>query len=537
MPRTKIIQQHELLKPKTEALKAIAAIVKKTLGPGGLPILIQRLGQAIDGTPLGPRITKDGVSVAEQCASEDPIEDVVMQAIKAICAKTNQDAGDGTTTAIVLAEAIYNEFVEVLKNSPELNPQIIRLQVQAAAKEACKILDELAIPLVNEDDFSKVAAVATVSANGDSNVGDLIAKAYKHVGPTGVVTVEEGGVDTEIALVDGYQFNKGCLRPNDFFNNPTKTAYIAEDVYFLLYDGILNAPEKCVDILNELADTHNGAVPPLVVIANGFSGEIVQFFSIQRVELGMQICLVEGPHQTTVRTEYYEDLAAYLGGYRFGGTNRDLDHKNNTVEGYGKARKVVIEKYRTTIYDGLGLEAEKIARADILIEQRGAAESPYDAQVLNDRLSSLTSSIAKISVGGYTDIERKELYDRIEDSLNAARSALEEGVIPGGGAALYRIGNDLGFDTPGAEILGRALHSPFNQILANVGTVVLSEEELLHIRSDPFVTYDSVNMKIVDALLAGIIDPVKVTKAALMNAVSVATLLATTGGAIIKEKD
>lgn len=534
-----IVTADQLLAPKMKAMADMAAIVKRTLGPGGLTIVLQRVGQALDGTPLGPKLTKDGVSVAEECASNDPIEDVVIQAIKGICKKTLETAGDGTTTAIVLGEAILNETQKVIKENPTLNPQLVKEEIEQATDLVVEELKRLAIPVKN---MSAIEEVATISANGERAIGQIIRKAFEHVGAEGVVTVDEGtGTDVTLEKVEGYRFNRGAQSRSDFFNNKDRTAFEAEKAAVVFFDGkILNFTD-IITAVSVLAKTDAQGrllkpLPPIVFVANEFSRDAIQFMLVQKVERGMQLCAVEGPHMTHVRTGYYEDMAAYTGGERLGNGRRALTAI--VEEDFGYVDRIIIDKYKTTMYGGQGAEEAILERVDQLKAAKAQAESPYDAQVINDRIAALTNGIAKIGVGGATELEIKEKYDRIDDALNAARAAIQEGVVPGGGVTLLRIANAMKTSTIGEKILVNAIKAPFNQILVNIGRsqdeIELIAEQLL---ANAGFVYDARDKQIKNAFEAGIIDPVKVTRSALQNAVSIAGLLSTAGGAIIFQKD
>lgn len=536
----RIVSRDELMTPKLNGLKMIAGIVKRTLGPGGLPIVIQRLGQALDGSPLGPKITKDGVSVAEECASSIPEEDVIIQAVKAICRKTNTIAGDGTTTAIVLGEAIVIETEKILKNDETLNPQLVKESIELALKEVLLALKEETIEV---KDMEMVKQVATISANGDSQIGDLIGDAFKKVGADGVITVDEGSSgEVELFVVDGYQFQRGAEGRQAFFNNRNQTQFEAENCAVVIYDGKLFNYHDLIPIIKILREVDENEaptkpMPPLMIIANEFSAEVLQFLLIQKNDAGMQVCCVLGPHATHVRTGYYDDLAVYTGGTRLGNGARNL----GAIEGddIGLVKRVIVDKYKTTLYEGQGDEESVLERVQQLKALKAGAESPYDAQICNDRIASITNGIAKIAVGGSTELEIKEKYDRIEDALNAARAAIQEGVVAGGGSTLLRIADKLDpAKGAGHQILANALCYPFYQILENIGLseAVVNENALL-IEAEANIVYDARNKKIKNALEAGIIDPVKVTRTALENAVSIASLLTTAGGAIIFVRD
>lgn len=531
----KIVSLKDFRKPMIEAMGEISAIVKKTLGPGGNPILLERVGQALDGSQLGPKITKDGVSVAEECADPDPIKNVVMQAVKAICKKTNINAGDGTTTAIVLGEAILNETLRILEEDATLNPQLVKESLEASMRDVIRKLIKIAIPV---KDLSMIEEVATISANGERQIGQVIGEAFKHVGAEGVVTVDEGsGVNTTLELVDGYQFNKGAEGRNAFFNNRDQTQFEAENCYVIVYDGKVLS---YTDILPALKLIHenrpnqsNKQLPPFMVVANEFSLEFLSWLMVQKADAGFQCCAVTGPHMTHVRTGYYDDIAVYTGATRLGNGARNLGAIE--FDDIGVVGRVIASKYKTTFYDGQGLEDDVLIRVDQLKAMKAQAESPYDAQILNDRIAAITNGIAKIGVGGVTEFEVKEKYDRIEDALNAARAAIEEGVVPGGGTTLLRIGNSLNPEKSiGNKILNRALKSPFFQILENRGIEDAERQEIAQqvLKSSKKV-YDARNKQLKNAIKSGIIDPVKVTRTALENAVSIASLLSTAGGAVI----
>jgi chaperonin GroEL len=535
----KIVSAEELAAPKLAGMKQLAGIVKRTLGPGGLPIILARVGQALDGSPLGPKITKDGVSVAEECSSKDEVEDIVIQAVKAICKKTNTDAGDGTTTAIVLGEALLNAAQEALSADPSLNPQLVKEEIERASAKVVAELKRIATPI---KDMKAIEEVATISANGERAIGEVIRRAFEHVGAEGVVTVDEGsGTDVTLEVVEGYRFNRGAQSRTDFFNNKDRTCFEGEKAAVIFYDGkILNFTD-IIPALSILAGVdENGRptkpMPPVVFVANEFSRDVIQFMLIQKVERGLQLCAIEGPNMTHVRTGYYDDMAAYTGGERLGNGRRALT--SITEDDIGYVGKIVTDKYKTTMYEGQGAEETVIQRVDQLKAAKLTAESPYDAQVLNDRIASLTNGIAKIGVGGTTELEIKEKYDRIEDALNASRAAIQEGVVPGGGVALLTIAYNMEVESIGDEIMEIALTAPFRQILANIGlsddqAKVLAKEVI----ENPGCVYDARDKKIKNAFEAGIIDPVKVTRSALENAVSIAGLLSTAGGAIIFQKD
>jgi chaperonin GroEL len=528
------------LNPKIQSgLTKIAAMVKRTLGPGGLPIIIQRVGQGLTGEPLGPKITKDGVSVANECSSPDEIEDLIIQTVKHICKKTNSTAGDGTTTAIVLGEAIVKEMLKALDEDTSLNPQLVKESVEAEVKLIINELKELAKPI---DDHKTIGEVATISANGDREIGDILQQAFAAVGAEGVVTVDEGSTNkTTLEIVEGYQINRGAEAQTRFFNNKEQTRFEAEDVNLVIFDGNLYNYTDVVHAVNVVygLDSDGQAtreIKPIVFLANDFSQEVLQFMLIQKAQAGLTLCAVKGPHTTNVRSAYYQDIAVLTGGEVLGNGGRSI--KNMQLDDEGLVGKVVIDKYKCTFYDAQGAEEDILGRVEQLKASKQLAESPYDAQLINDRLAALTSGVAKIGVGGSTEFEIKEKYDRIEDALNASRAAIEEGIVPGGGSTLFRIACRLQDSKKniGQTILSNALKAPLLQILSNIG-VDAGPAVIKPVITDNNIVYDARNKKAVNYLDAGIVDPVKVTRLALENAVSIASLLSTAGGGIVYVRD
>jgi chaperonin GroEL len=535
----KIIKTHDTLNQVLPAVKEIAGIVKTTLGPGGRPILIQRVGQALNGEPLGPKITKDGVSVANECASKDPEKDIIIQAVKHICKRTNTTAGDGTTTAIVLGEALITEMLSYMQNNPDTNVQLLKVSLQTAVDRAIEHLKDIS---VEADNYDLIQQVATLSANGDETVGKIIRDAFEAVGAKGVVTIDEGTTtDITLDVVGGFQFNRGAEGREMFFNSSDGTKFESDNCGVIVFDGKLNDFTKLAAALMNIAEKDaNGnakSVPPVLVLANDFSNEVLTWINIQKTQAGLNICPVRGPNQTTVRTAYYNDIAFITGGQRLGNGNPALE--TLSAESVGFAEKVVVTKYATTIY-AKPQEETLLGYVDKLEIQKSKAESPYDAQIISDRIASLTNGVAKVGIGGATDFEVKERYDRVEDALNAARAAIEEGVVPGGGIALRKYADFLESKetlTEGEMVLANALKYPFEQILTNVGLEDKATCLFEALKDEDKLTYNARSKKVVNFLEAGIVDPVKVTRLALQNATSIAALLSTTGGSIIYVKD
>ena len=440
-----------------------------------------------------------------------------------------------TTTSTVLGHSILKAAVKAMNKNPKLNPQLVRLEIEKSILKVKELLKEQARQVEGYEDIKNVA---TISANGEDSIGEIIAQAFDEVGTEGVITIDEGsGPDNTLEIVDGYQFGRGAQAQNRFFNDENNTKWEAEDVNVLIYNGKLNAYQDLIPAFELLLKKNNmRALPPLLVIADEFSQQVVQFLLMQRAEMGATICAVRSPSMTTTRTNMMEDLAILLGGERLGLGTR---HINNIKEDdIGIAKKIVVTGTTTTIYDGQGLEEDLIKRIDQLKVQRETAPSDFDKSNISDRIAALSQGIAKIGVGGQTELEMKERYHRIEDALNAARAAVTGGIIAGGGSTLFRIALQLEANNKeqkepsiGDVILAEALKAPIERILENAGAdvkAVLKNPVLLN----NLATYDALNHKFVHAFNTGVVDPLNVTLSALENAGSIATLLATCGGGI-----
>ena len=550
-----LVHKAEMSEYSLKAVEELAHMVGRTMGPGGLPQLIERKGQALNGDPLSPMITKDGVTVAQNISHPDAEIDLVIQTVKAIAAKTNKNAGDGTTTATVLGHSILKETLAALKKDASLNPQIVRLEIEKAIK---RVKIDLKNQSKTVEGYEDIKNVATISANGEASIGDIIAKAFDEVGTEGVITIDEGSSpENTLEIVDGYQFGRGAQAQNRFFNDENNTKWEAEDVRVITYNGKLNAYQDLIPAFELLLKQNNNrGLPPLLVIADEFSQQVIQFLLMQRAEMGATICAVRSPSMTITRTNMLEDIAVIIGGERLGVGTRHVNVI--TEDDIGIAKRIIVTGTTTTIYDGYGADEEVIKRIDQLKAQKESAPSEYDRANISDRIAALSQGIAKIGVGGTTELEMKERYHRIEDALNAARSAVEGGIIPGGGAALYRIALDLEKKTKpslrarvlsklrltqklpkpniGDIILSKALKAPMLKILENSGVTLKSIKKLELIKKNKVATYDALNHITVDAYKSGIIDPLNVTLSALENATSIATLLATCGGGIVIQR-
>jgi chaperonin GroEL len=438
-----------------------------------------------------------------------------------------------TTSAIVLGEALTKTTAEFLAADTSLNPQLIKESIEEASKKVLALLDKEARKV---NSTKVIGQIATISANGETEIGDLIKEAFDKVGEDGVITVDEGKTTKNtITIIEGYQFKRGAEAQNRFFNNKENNRFEAENCHVIIYNGHLMSSSKLVPAFQTIAENTDKGFPPVLVIADEFSQEVIMWLLIQRAQAGLSVCAVKSPHVTSVRMDTMDDIAIITGGERLGQNTRDLE--TVTLNDIGIVNKVVVDKYATTLYEGHGTEENIIKRIDQLKAQKEGAESVYDAQVIADRIAALSNGIALIGVGGTTDIEIKERYHRIEDALNAARAAMEEGYIPGGGIVLAQIADRLNGKkaTIGEKILAKALKAPFLQICENIGEngADILKKVLRKRKQNKNLTYNARTKNIEDALKAGIIDPTKVTKTALSNAVSIAALLSTCGGGIV----
>lgn len=453
-----------------------------------------------------------------------------------------------TTSAIVLGQAILTEAFKALEQNPNLNPQLVRESIEEVSKEVIEQLKSFSKPVKSTETIEQVACI---SANGDKEVAAIIRQAFEAVGEDGVITVDEGHSNkTTITVVDGYQFKKGAEAQTRFFNNSENNKFEADNCHVIIYNGPIRAYTDLMPAFQAIQEKvkkdnpKSPALPPVLIIADDFSQEVIMWLLMNRAEAGVSVCAVKSPHVTSVRTEMMDDIAIVLGGERLGAGSRALT--NATFDDIGIAKKVVVDKYSTTLYEGAGEDEDILARIESLKVQKAAAESPYDAQLIADRIACMANGVALIGVGGTTDLEIKERYHRIEDALNAARAAMEQGVIAGGGVVFAQIADGLAkrkFDNDnkeipqpvGAAILANALVVPFLQISENVGEdgwQTLSAI-MTKLKDNPNLTYNARTKKIEDALEAGIIDPVKVSITALENAISIASLLITCGGGIV----
>ncbi|PND17712.1 chaperonin GroEL [Ensifer sp. MMN_5] len=495
----------------------LADAVKVTLGPKGRNVVIDKSFGA-------PRITKDGVSVAKEIELEDKFENMGAQMVREVASKTNDIAGDGTTTATVLAQAIVREGAKAV--AAGMNPMDLKRGIDLAVAEVVKDLLAKAKKINTSDE---VAQVGTISANGEKQIGLDIAEAMQKVGNEGVITVEEAKTaETELEVVEGMQFDRGYLSPY-FVTNPEKMVADLEDAYILPHEKKLSNLQAMLPVLEAVVQTGK----PLLIIAEDVEGEALATLVVNKLRGGLKIAAVKAPGFGDRRKAMLEDIAILTGGTVI---SEDLGIKleSVTLDMLGRAKKVSITKENTTIVDGAGQKSDIEGRVAQIKAQIEETTSDYDREKLQERLAKLAGGVAVIRVGGATEVEVKEKKDRIDDALNATRAAVQEGIVPGGGVALLRssvkitVKGENDDQDAGVNIVRRALQSPARQIVENAGdeaSIVVGK--ILEKDTDDF-GYNAQTGEYGDMIAMGIIDPVKVVRTALQDAASVASLLITT---------
>ncbi|KAB0264269.1 chaperonin GroEL [Microvirga brassicacearum] len=496
----------------------LADAVKVTLGPKGRNVVIEKSFGA-------PRITKDGVTVAKEIELADKFENMGAQMVREVASKTNDIAGDGTTTATVLAQSIVREGAKAV--AAGMNPMDLKRGIDLAAAEAVKDIQARAKKVQSSDE---VAQVGTISANGDVEIGKMIAHAMQKVGNEGVITVEEAKTaETELDVVEGMQFDRGYLSPY-FITNAEKMVAELEDPYILIHEKKLSSLQTMLPILEAVVQTGK----PLLIIAEDVEGEALATLVVNKLRGGLKIAAVKAPGFGDRRKAMLEDIAVLTAGQVI---SEDLGIKLETVtlDMLGRAKRVRIDKESTTVIDGAGQKKDIESRVAQIKAQVEETTSDYDREKLQERLAKLAGGVAVIRVGGATEIEVKEKKDRVDDALNATKAAVEEGIVPGGGVALLRAKAavaKLTTDNPdvkaGINIVLRALEAPIRQIVENAGvegSIVVGK-----ILENKSITYgfNAQTEEYVDMLQAGIVDPAKVVRTALQDAASVAGLLVTT---------
>jgi len=496
----------------------LANAVRVTLGPKGRNVVLDKSFGA-------PRITKDGVTVAKEIELEDKFENMGAQMVREVAQKTNDTAGDGTTTATVLAHAIVREGAKSV--AAGMNPMDLKRGIDIAV---AAVVGEIKKRARKVGSSAEVAQVGTISSNGDAKVGKMIADAMQKVGNEGVITVEEAkSLDTEVEIVEGMQFDRGYLSPY-FITNAEKMVAELEDAYILLHEKKLTQLQAMLPVLEAVVQSGK----PLVIVAEDIEGEALATLVVNKLRGGLKVAAVKAPGFGDRRKAMLEDIAVLTNGQLIS-DELGMKLESVTLAMLGRAKKVIMEKEKTTIVDGAGKKKDIEGRVNQIKQQIEETTSDYDREKLQERLAKLAGGVAVIRVGGATEIEVKEKKDRVEDALNATRAAVEEGIVPGGGVALLRakkavgkITNDNADVQAGINIVLKALEAPIRQIAENSGvegSIVVGK--IVENKSETF-GFDAQSEEYVDMISAGIIDPAKVVRAALQDAASVAGLLVTT---------
>ncbi|MGC2596103.1 MAG: chaperonin GroEL [Rhabdochlamydiaceae bacterium] len=510
-----------------KGVRTLASAVKVTLGPKGRNVVI-------DKSYGPPQITKDGVTVAKEIELEDKHENMGAQMVKEVANKTADKAGDGTTTATVLAEAIYSEGLRNV--TAGANPMEIKRGIEKAVKEITAELKKLSKPI---QDRKEIAQVATISANGDAEIGEIIAKAMEKVGKDGTITVEEAkGFETTLDVVEGMNFDRGYVSAYFMTNTETQEC-ILEDVYILLYEKKIAAVKEFLPILQAVAETGK----PLLVIAEDIEGEALATLVVNRLRAGLKICAVKAPGFGDRRKAVLQDIAVLTGGELIS-EELGIKLENVTPEMLGRAKKVVIGKEDTTLVEGGGDKKGIADRITLIRRQIEESTSDYDREKLQERLAKLAGGVGIIRVGAATEVEMKEKKDRVDDAVHATKAAVEEGIVPGGGVAFIRCIPALeklattlsGDEKVGVEIIIKAISWPIRQISENAGkegSIIVQKVALM----STYEGWDALNDQFGNMLKMGIVDPTKVARLSIELSASIAALLLTTEATITEEAE
>jgi len=515
-----------------DGLAQLAAAVKITLGPTGRNVILQRSWGS-------PKVTKDGISVSKEIELPEPFKNMGAKMVNQVASKTSDVVGDGTTTSTVLAEAIYTEGLRHV--TAGTNPMAIQRGISKAVDVVTKFIESVSIPVKGHNDIAKVA---TISANNDAEVGEILARAFDDVGTEGVIEIEEGkGMENELTIVEGMQFEKGYISPYFMTNAETLDA-VLEDAYILLHEKKISNVRELIPLLEKTAQV----VRPLLVVAEDVEGEALAAMVINRLQGILKICAVKAPGFGDRRKAMLADMAVLTGGQVI---TEDLGIKLESIElsQLGQAKKIVVDKEKTTIIEGSGKKKDINARCSQIRNQIEKTTSDYDREKLQERLAKLTGGVAVIKAGAATETEMKERKDLLQDALHATRAATEEGVVIGGGVVFLRAIGEVekarakarGSEKIGFDIVTNALKAPTAQIAENSGDAgdVVVAQLLEKLQKDENIGYDANKGQFVNMFKAGIIDPAKVARTALQNAASVAGLMLTTNVLItdLKEKD
>ncbi len=499
-------------------VNALADAVKVTLGPKGRNVVIEKSFGA-------PNVTKDGVTVAKEIELSDKFENMGAQMVREVASKTNDDAGDGTTTATVLAQAIYREGAKIVAAGH--NPMELKRGIDKAVTAVIEELKRISKPI---KDQKEVAQVGTISANNDPTIGKIIAEAMEKVGKEGVITVEESKTaETTLDVVEGMQFDRGYLSPY-FVTNAEKMEVALDNPYILIYDKKISSMKDLLPLLEKVVQRSK----PLVIVAEEVDGEALATLVVNKLRGTIQVAAVKAPGFGDRRKEMLQDLAVLTGGQVI---SEEMGHKLESarIEDLGQAKKVTIDKDNTTVVDGAGKKADVEGRVKTIRAQIEETTSDYDREKLQERLAKLVGGVAVVNVGAATEVEMKEKKARVEDALNATRAAVEEGIVPGGGTALLRGAKVLEAikglspeQQAGVNIIRRALEEPLRQIAGNAGFEGSIVVDKVWNNTTPSWGFNALTEKYEDLIAAGVIDPAKVARCALQNAASVASLMLTT---------
>jgi chaperonin GroEL len=505
----------------------LAEAVKVTLGPKGRNVVIDKKFGA-------PTVTKDGVTVAKEVELADPLENMGAQMVKEVATKTSDNAGDGTTTATVLAQAIFREG---LKNvTAGGNPMAIKRGIDKAVGTVIEELKKISVPTAGK---KEIAQVGTISANNDSEIGNLIAEAMEKVGKDGVITVEEAkGLETTLETVDGMQFDRGYLSPY-FVTDPEKMEAALEDALILIHDKKISSMKDLLPVLEKVAQMGK----PLLIIAEDIEGEALATLVVNKLRGTLRVAAVKAPGFGDRRKAMLQDIAVLTGGQVI---SEEVGFKleNAVVSDLGRAKRIVVDKDNTTLIDGAGDEKKIEGRINEIRVAIDKSTSDYDKEKLQERLAKLAGGVAVINVGAATEAEMKEKKARVEDALHATRAAVEEGIVPGGGVAFIRTQKALKalkFDDvdeqTGVEIVRRAIEEPIRMIVQNAGGEASIVVEKVRASKDEAFGYNALTDTYENLVQAGVIDPTKVTRMALQNAASIAGLLLTTEAIVVERKE
>jgi len=527
MAAKKIAFDQEARSALRRGVNKLARAVKVTLGPKGRNVVIEKKFGA-------PTITKDGVTVAKEIELDDAYENMGAQMVKEVASKTSDIAGDGTTTATILAEAIFEEGLKNVVAGAD--PMALKRGIDIAVEAVVARLKAMSVPVKGKKEIAQVGAIA---ANNDKEIGDKLADAMERVGKDGVITVEEGkSLDTTVELVEGMQFDRGYISPY-FVTSPETMECILEDCFVLVHEKKIGSIKDLIPILEKIAQ----AGKPLLIIAEDIEGEALATLVVNRLRGTLKAAAVKAPGYGDRRKAMLGDIATLVGGKAiFEDLGIDLEHVQ--LSDLGHAKKIVIDKDNTTIIEGKGASKDIQGRIAQIKNELNATTSDYDREKLQERLAKLAGGVAQINVGAATEVEMKEKKARVEDALHATRAAVEEGILPGGGVALLRAIGALdaikaeGDELIGVDIVRRALCSPVSQIVENAGVDAAVVINQIRSSQDVGYGYNADTMVYENLVEAGVIDPTKVTRSALQNAASVATLLLSTDAVVseIKEK-